>query len=570
MRYRTLVLDYDGTIATGERVSPQVVNALQRVRASGRDLILVTGRELDDLLDVFEDSTLFDRIVAENGAVVHNPATRVERLLGEPPADTFIDDLRNHDVWPLSVGQVIVATWQPHQHAVLDAISRHGLELQVIFNHNAVMVLPSNINKATGLSAALRDMRRSVRNTVCAGDAENDQAMFSVCERSVAVSNAIPSVREHADLVTHTPNGSGVIELIERVLATDLREIDSIDSRHDILVGVCDVDGPQALPVAGTHLLITGEPGSGKSFFATGVIERILERGYQALVIDPEGDYGALPGVIHLGDSSEPPGISDILHALDQPEHSVIVNMLAVPLDERARYFSTLCDGVSRLRSEHGFPHWLVVDEAHHVMPGWATAPLLARENDRFGVVLITVHPDNLEPSLLAAMNTVVVTGARPGSILADFARSADVASPVVNTHGSEGGKALLWSAARGPSTRWMTPACSRSEHRRHLRKYAEGDMGPVRSFYFRGPAASINVRARNLSEFISLAERVDDATWSYHLERHDYSRWVLGTVGDRDLAGSVEAVEYCAGMSPSESRAAIRSAIEQRYTAPG
>lgn len=569
MRYRTLVVDYDGTLATGERVAPATVSALGRARESGRDLVLVTGRELDELLDIFPGITLFDRVVAENGAVIYTPATGLQHLLGEPPSDAFVDDLRDRDVWPLSVGQVIVATWHPHEHAVLDAISRHGLELNVIFNRSAVMVLPPDITKASGLAVALRELRRSARNTICAGDAENDQSMFHMCERSVAVANAIPSVQAHADLVTHSQNGSGVVELVDRLLATDLCELDTSPSRHDIPVGICDERGLVSLATAGARLLIAGEPGSGKSYCTTGIIEQVLERGYQALVIDPEGDYGGIPGIIHLGNSDHAPDIGDILHALEQPEHSVAANLMAVPGGERAEFFNCLCDGVRDLRDRNGFPHWLIIDEAHHVMPGWMTAPPLMRSGDRFGAVIITVDPGHLNVSLLEAVNHLIVTGSSPRTTIEAFTGSTGLDAPELSAPEAAAGEALIWSPVSVPSATCLRLATVRSEHRRHLRKYAEGDMGPERSFYFHRSNGVSYERARNLTAFLSIGDEVDDATWTYHLDRHDYSRWVLGTIGDHDLANAIAAIETCPGMTPAESRAAVRAVIEERYTSP-
>lgn len=93
MRYLALACDYDGTIASGGRVDPRTVEALARVKASGRRLLLVTGRELEDLRRVFPEWAMFDRIVAENGAVLHAPATREQRLLGEPPPGQFVTAL---------------------------------------------------------------------------------------------------------------------------------------------------------------------------------------------------------------------------------------------------------------------------------------------------------------------------------------------------------------------------------------------------------------------------------------------------------------------------------------------
>src|SRR6187200_915419 len=126
MRYQVLATDYDGTIATHGVVDDDTVGALERLRKSGRRIVLVTGRELEDLLLVFPHSELFDRIVAENGAIVYNPADRSITQLGEPPPAALIDALRARGVQPLSVGHVIVSSWEPNEAAVLDEIRRLG------------------------------------------------------------------------------------------------------------------------------------------------------------------------------------------------------------------------------------------------------------------------------------------------------------------------------------------------------------------------------------------------------------------------------------------------------------
>src|SRR6266487_915942 len=110
MRYLGLACDYDGTIAHHGKVAEETIEALQRVRASGRKLLLVTGRVLDDLISVFPRLDLFDRVVAENGALLYRPATKEHKVLGEAPPDAFFDRLRRAGIAPLSRGQVIVAT----------------------------------------------------------------------------------------------------------------------------------------------------------------------------------------------------------------------------------------------------------------------------------------------------------------------------------------------------------------------------------------------------------------------------------------------------------------------------
>ncbi|MDY6944141.1 MAG: HAD family hydrolase [Pseudomonadota bacterium] len=222
MRYLALCTDYDGTLAHHGAVDDSTIAALARLRESGRRLIMVTGRELAELTSAFARLDLFDLVVAENGALLYNPATKQYQPLCEPPLPAFVAELKARHVTPLSVGRTIVATHEPHEKDALDVIRDLGLELQVIFNKGAVMILPSGVNKATGLHAALEQLSISVHNAVGVGDAENDHAFLGICECAVAVANALPAVQQTADFVTRATHGAGVTQLIEEILADDL------------------------------------------------------------------------------------------------------------------------------------------------------------------------------------------------------------------------------------------------------------------------------------------------------------------------------------------------------------
>src|SRR5262249_22245221 len=145
-RYLAIATDYDGTLARHGRVDAATIDALRRARGAGITLILVSGRELESLRDTFEEIALFDMMVLENGAMLYEPATGRELLLCDPPPAALITRLRERGVHPISVGRVIVATFEPHESAVLEAIRELGLEHQVIFNKGSVMVLPPGIN----------------------------------------------------------------------------------------------------------------------------------------------------------------------------------------------------------------------------------------------------------------------------------------------------------------------------------------------------------------------------------------------------------------------------------------
>jgi HAD superfamily hydrolase (TIGR01484 family) len=221
VRYLALATDYDATLATDGAVERDTVDALRRLAATGRKLILVTGRQLDDVIAVFPEVTIFDRVVAENGALVYRPEGRDTRALASAPPPRFVKELRRRGVQPLFIGRVVVATVQPNEIAVSDVIRKLGLDLQVILNKGSVMVLPASVDKASGLVAALRDLALAPDTVVGVGDAENDIAFLAMCGCGVAVANALDAVKARAARVTREPDGAGVREVIERLIAED-------------------------------------------------------------------------------------------------------------------------------------------------------------------------------------------------------------------------------------------------------------------------------------------------------------------------------------------------------------
>jgi hydroxymethylpyrimidine pyrophosphatase-like HAD family hydrolase len=235
--FTALATDYDGTIAQDGRVDGPTLEALRKVKESGRRLILVTGRELADLEKVFPQLAIFDRIVAENGGLIYTPATTEQRPLAAAPDQRLVAYLRERHVAPLSVGRTIVATWQPHETTVLRGIEELGLELQITFNKGAVMVLPSGVNKATGLAHALAELGLAAVNAVGVGDAENDHALLRLCGCAVAVANAVPTLKESADLVTTGARGAGVAELAAQLIERDAEAFPKAMERRRILIG---------------------------------------------------------------------------------------------------------------------------------------------------------------------------------------------------------------------------------------------------------------------------------------------------------------------------------------------
>jgi hypothetical protein len=568
MRYLALVTDYDGTLATDGKIAAAAATALERLRLSGRRAILVTGRRLEDLLALLPYAHLFDFIVAENGAVVYESRTRRETLLASPPPQEFIERLRALGVNPIDVGRVIVATWLPHQNAVLQAIQETGLELHVIFNRAAVMVLPTGVNKATGMGYALRKLGLSPHEAVGVGDAENDHSFLHRCECAVAVANAAPSIRKFAAFVTKREAGQGVAELIDELIANDLSRTYGRLDKNLITIGTRPDGTAVTVSPYGINILIAGPSGSGKSTMASGVIERLMERAYQLCIIDPEGDYGTLPEVFTIGSHYHAVTVAEVLAFLEDTKVNINVNLLGIPLADRPLFFAHLLPNLQAMRTRTGRPHWIVLDEAHHMIPAeWSHLDKLLPH--KLGeTVLVTVHPDHLAPLTLSLVDVAIAVGRSPHDTLTQVGNAIGQTLEWPEGLSYQRGKVVVWFPRRGERPFPMDTVPGRAERLRHRRKYSEGDMR-YRSFYFRGPGERQNLKAQNLIVFSQIAEGVDEETWLFHLHRGDYSRWFRDAVKDKYLADQVERIEQRQDLRPSETRTLIRTFIEARYTLP-
>jgi HAD superfamily hydrolase (TIGR01484 family) len=221
MHFRALASDFDGTLAHDGHVDEPTLRAVERWKQSAGKFVLVTGRELPDLRATFPRLDVCDLIVAENGAILYWPQSQQEKVLAKPPLDEFLTAARHRGVVPFSMGRVIFATWRPHETTVLQVIQELGADYQIIFNKDAVMVLPTGVNKATGLTAALEELKIAPEHVAGVGDAENDHAFLEICGVSVAVDNALPLVKQQCDWVTAADHGAGVVELIDRLLGDE-------------------------------------------------------------------------------------------------------------------------------------------------------------------------------------------------------------------------------------------------------------------------------------------------------------------------------------------------------------
>jgi hydroxymethylpyrimidine pyrophosphatase-like HAD family hydrolase len=564
--FLALATDFDGTIAADGIVTPATLDALRRLKASGRRLILVTGRELPDLIGTFPDVALFDCVVAENGGLLYDPATQRERPLAAPPPPLLVERLRDMKVAPLSIGRSVIATWEPNQGKVLEAVRDLGLERQITFNKGAIMILPSGVTKSTGLLAALGMLDLSAHNVVAVGDAENDHAFLSICGCSAAVANALPALKAIADIQLTQSHGEGVVELIDRVLREDARIVPS--ERHGIAIGTDPAGSVIKLEPAHGSVLIAGPSRSGKTTLATALTERMVAQHFEFCVIDPEGDYVDLEHTVFLGSPRAAPSVSDVVKLVRDSTINLVINTQALLLADRRALFSEILLQTAHLRSRTGRPHWLLVDEAHEVFPRGYSGVAHTDVTALPAGILVTISPHALSIDALGLVEVVIAYGPRPLDVFAEFAKAVGIAAPVDAPQSSDG-EAVYWQCRtdRPPVLVQVTPPLQR--HKRHEGKYAEGDVGDGHSFYFVSPDKSQVRKAKNLFQFLEVAATVDDPTWERHRRAGDFSAWFRHVIRDEDLAVAAADIEQDRTLDAHASRGRIKEVIFRTYAAP-
>jgi hypothetical protein len=300
-------------------------------------------------------------------------------------------------------------------------------------------------------------------------------------------------------------------------------------------------------------------------------VERLVEKRYQVCLFDPEGDYDEFERFVTLGGPQQVPGISEVLEVLNAMEYSVSVNLLGVPLADRPSVFMSFLARIQELRAKTGRPHWIIIDEAHHLLPATLDSASLTIPKELTSFALITVHPDQVARAILSSTNGIIAVGPNPAAVISQFSTGAgkDLRPQSLPDPPRQAGEVIAWWFCESPEPVKVKVEPAKTELRRHRRKYATGELGEDKSFYFRGSDGKLNLRAQNLKTFTQIAEGVDEDTWAHHLRQSDYSKWLRDSVKDTGVAEEVARIEKNGQLGPSESRTQILDAIRKHYTAP-
>jgi len=221
-------LDYDGTIAEAGVLDSDVGAAIAEARGLGIIVVLATGRVVSDLKQHIQNLSMFDAIVAENGAVVGLPGGRL-RLIGRRAPAAFLEALTDLEI-PFHCGQCIVDADADFAPQILGVIRALELPLVLVFNQDRVMVLPQGISKGNGLREALGEFKILPRQAIGIGNAENDYDLLSTCGWGVAVEWGSVALQEEADEVLEGATPGAVAAYLRR----KMRDMQSPDMPRSI------------------------------------------------------------------------------------------------------------------------------------------------------------------------------------------------------------------------------------------------------------------------------------------------------------------------------------------------
>ncbi len=558
--FRAVALDYDGTLTSTGRLDDTILDALQTLRRERLKLVLVTGRIPWELLELCPHAEeLFDRIVWENGAVVWG--VRGARVLAPPVPAELEEALARRGV-SLRRGQAILAGHARDASAALEEIGRLGLEVQVVRNRQELMLVPAGVSKGTGLFDALGDLGISRHSTLAVGDAENDHSLLGACELGVAVANAVPSLKEAADVVLSQSGSEGLARFLlgPAVLSDETPE----PRRFQAVLGTYEDGSVAKIPASGVNVLVTGGTMSGKSHLTGLFAERLLGLGYSLCVLDPEGDHvslGRLRGVLTVGGNEPLPEPEQLPRLIEHRFGSVVVDLSFLEADEKLAYSRAALEELSALWNDTGLPHWLFVDEAQ-VALNLSQERVEGFDPRRPGTCLTTWLPEHLPAEVLESLDVVLDLGIEEAPSLPAWAESAGIRPAP--------GQALLSRrGAAGP--RPFTVARRASPHARHLHKYSAKALPVPQHFFFRAGAEETGRSAANVEEFHREIRRAEGRVVRHHALHGDFSRWIADVLRDEILAEAVRkgerALRHRASAYEIESlRTGVLAAIQDRY----
>ncbi len=434
MHYVAIAAGFDGTLAQEGACDARCIHALRLLSASGRRLILVSGRELRDLLERMPEMGVFDFVVAENGAVLYRPSTRESAILGQAPSELLLHELHRERIGPLSVGNAVIRTPRRNRERVSRTLHRLELDIQLVEDRAALMMVPADVSPVCGVQAALSEMGVSPRNLLAIGDYTADSGLFRFAQCSIAVAHEGTEAKTIADRTTRAQRCDGFLEVASELLSGEAGEV---PRRHRISVHLNDDDKQLMFAPGNDSLVICGTNPAAKAWLCQRIAAEMLSRTYQCCVLtDSITDLGAEIATLRanmtvVGSTLVAPRVSDAIAALDMPEISVAVDMAALSDRKRIAFAQELLRQLRNLQHGSGRPHALVLHDRRQIHASQPELAALARSKG-LSVVYLATEVMSLPDDLRRAATHVVTldqASAEPAATAASAAPSVSISS---------------------------------------------------------------------------------------------------------------------------------------------
>lgn len=213
-----IISDYDRTLTDESlKLWRPAIEALKSLREKREiKIVIASGRRLSFLLEKLDSLNLVDAFIAENGAVVHIPKSNITSTFNKDMSQ--VKAALNASSVPTEEGDVVVSTKRAFEKEVKRILRERGLRMGFHYNRDALMILPAGVSKATGVLWAGSELGLSTGGLICIGDAENDLPLFEIASVRVAPEDAIPEVKNKADVVCTGVCGLGVTRFLNDLL----------------------------------------------------------------------------------------------------------------------------------------------------------------------------------------------------------------------------------------------------------------------------------------------------------------------------------------------------------------
>ncbi|MGE7623479.1 HAD family hydrolase [Viridibacillus sp. NPDC096237] len=270
MKIRLIALDMDGTTLTPYlQLTERTIETIKNTMDRNVEVVICTGRTLDELEDVFLHLPFVKYVITGNGSAVWNLATQqkiyedtlsleqtmqIMQLL--KPIDLRIEAFADGKVYisqhcydcPIEYGagdfahfMIKTRTPVPNIHDFIternlpidkfnlyfknveeratmwDHLEELGYNITTSFQQN-VEVNSSTANKGNALRELSSSLSVTYENVMAIGDAMNDLSMLKFAGFPVAMGNAIPAVKEISKHITDTNSNEGVVKAIEKFI----------------------------------------------------------------------------------------------------------------------------------------------------------------------------------------------------------------------------------------------------------------------------------------------------------------------------------------------------------------